>query len=365
MKNKTENIEQFSLTKDLPKFPTTRYQGSKRKIVPQLAVLLGNLSGRTLIDLFSGSGTVSLLARFLDKSVIANDYMRYNSNTADLFLNFDSNNFTPKKYAEDLDHLLYQAPFKSVCLVEKNYSGIYFKDAENLEIDRFCQNISDFPDQLKKLYIYAVGQALIKKRPYNLFHRANLEMRTKDVERSFGNAKTWETSIKEHALKCINELFKFPTHNCEPNHKATCVNTSNLSQFPKDIDIVYLDPPYINGKGQAVDYSDFYNFLEGLMDYELFSQGDQKYPHKPIAKKSSNWSMASTAKEELTSICEYWKSSVIILSYRSDGVPTPEELANVMSIGGRRVEIHSAGEYQYALSSNKENEELFILSFPL
>ena len=32
-----------------------------------------------------------------------------------------------------------------------------------------------------------VGRALLMKRPYNLFHRANLSMHLQDVKRSFGN----------------------------------------------------------------------------------------------------------------------------------------------------------------------------------
>jgi len=39
-------------------------------------------------------------------------------------------------------------------------------------------------------------------------------------------------------------------------------------------DLIYLDPPYLNSKGVGVDYSDFYNFLEGLCDYSLFDKGD-------------------------------------------------------------------------------------------
>lgn len=355
--------EELNLIPSLPKFPTTRYQGSKRKIIPQLYALFSELEGKKFVDLFSGSATVSLLARFMGKSVIANDYMKYNANTAQLFLNFKQNEIKISEAERDLAYLLSEAPISPPCIVSEKYRGIYFKEHENLEIDRFCQNIHRFSDVKRNTYIYAVGQALIKKRPYNLFHRANLEMRTKDVERSFGNAKTWETSIKEHAIKCISELYKFPTNYEQKANTALNINTEQLESIDDNIDVVYLDPPYINGKGISVDYSDFYNFLEGLIDYSLFSTGDEKYPHKPIAKKYSNWSNAATAINELERICRHWKNATIVLSYRSDGQPAPSELADVMKKFGRRVEIHSAGEYQYALSSNKDNEELFIIAY--
>ncbi|MBU2061536.1 MAG: DNA adenine methylase [Bacteroidetes bacterium] len=355
----------FELNEPLPKFPTTRFQGSKRKILQEISNLVDTLSCESVVDLYSGSGIVSLLFRYMGKVVTSNDFLLYNANTARLLLTEDFQSIDLNIARKDLHFLLNDAPLDGPCLVQKHYSGIYFLDNENLEIDRFCQNIEQFESN-KSLYIYAVGQALIKKRPYNLFHRANLAMRTKEVERSFGNAITWETSILDHAIKCISELKKFPLRNTQNSAKNStmCVNTKDLSSFNKEVDLVYLDPPYINGKGLSVDYSDFYNFLEGLVDYNLYTTGDCDYPHKPINKKRSAWLDKNTAAYELQQICKYWDKSAIILSYRSDGIPTPDEIMNIMSIDGRKAELHSAGEYQYALSKNKQNEEIFIVSRP-
>ncbi|MGI1275842.1 DNA adenine methylase [Klebsiella quasipneumoniae subsp. similipneumoniae] len=352
-------------TINLPKFPTTRFQGSKRKILSELATVFNGFEYKKALDLFSGSGVVSLLFRHLGKSVTANDFMLYNQNTAKVFLSFNQDKINLSVVKKDLEDLLYNRPLPQDGLVSKNYKGIYFLDFENLEIDRFCQNINSYGDFEKSLYIYAVGQALTKKRPYNLFHRANLEMRTKEVERSFGNKKTWETSIIEHAIKCINELRKFPTvSQGGAVYSVSGFNSSELSEFCDDFELIYLDPPYINGRGTPVDYSDFYHFLEGLCDYSLFDSGDEKYPHKPIMKKYSAWLKPDTAINELTAICERWPAANILFSYRSDGLPTPEDAAKAMSVAGRVVEIHSAGEYKYALSKTNSNEELIIISKP-
>ena len=67
-------------------FPKTRFQGSKRKVLPEIAqALQRNIKG-TALDLYSGSGTVTLLLRQLGYKVIANDYLRFANNTAQLFL---------------------------------------------------------------------------------------------------------------------------------------------------------------------------------------------------------------------------------------------------------------------------------------
>lgn len=346
------------------KFPATRFQGSKRKILEEISSIPEIKNAQSIIDLYSGSGIVSLLFRYLGKRTLANDYQLYNQNTASVFLNVDAGFLGGLDVDADLDYLLCNVDSSYRYVVSDNYCSIYFKDEENRQIDLFCQNIKKFDGLKKAVYIYAVGQALIKKRPYNLFHRANLGMRLKDVERSFGNHVTWGTPIKDHAIKCIKELSSFPFDKDWLGGEAICVNTLDLSLVNTDFDVVYMDPPYINGKSVSVDYSDFYNFLEGLCDYDLFGAGDNSYPHKPIAKKESAWAKEFSALDEVERVCSHFKRSSIVMSYRSDGCPTPSRILDLMRSCGRESSVHSAGEYQYALSKNKSSEEIFIIASP-
>lgn len=348
----------------LPPFPATRFQGSKRKILSELASALGKLEYSKPLDMFSGSGVVSLLFRTIGKEVSSNDFMLYSQNTAKVFQTFTKEKIEKIDFKKDLEDLLYRLPV-SDGLVSKNYKGIFFIESENTEIDRFCQNIDKYDDFERSLYIYAVGQALTKKRPYNLFHRSNLDMRTKEVKRSFGNKMTWETPILKHAIKCINELknFKGDISECRES-RVTGFNSASLSDFADDYDLIYLDPPYINGKGVSVDYSDFYHFLDGLCDYSLFSSGDERYPHRPVSRKPSAWLKPDTALAELTAICNRWPNATIVFSYRSDGLPVPLEAAKVMSSFNREATVYSAGGYKYALSKTDSSEELIIVSKP-
>lgn len=350
--------------KSFPYFPSTRYQGSKRKILFELASLFQTLSFNSALDLYSGSGVVTLLLRYLGKRVDANDYQQFSQTTARLFLNLSNTNLTNNSHETLLKELLTISQTNHLSLVRDNYSNIFFTKEENSEIDCFCQNSNQISRPLKDLYVYAVGQALMKKRPYNLFHRANLSMRQRDVKRSFGNAVTWETAILTHAMKAIEELKKFPFTDNHSNSNVFGENTSDLSRLPNDYDLVYLDPPYLNGKGMGIDYSDFYSFLEGIVDYSLFLKGELKYPHKPIDKKPSRWSKRETALEELSDVLAKWKGSTFVLSYRSDGLPMLDEMVEILSQQNRKVEVHSCGEYKYALSKTKNTHELFIISRP-
>ncbi len=347
----------------LPKFPATRYQGSKRKILPELATAFRNLTFHTVLDLYSGSGVVSLLLRYLGKQVHANDYLLFNQSVARLFLTANDSTFKNLSFREDLGELLSPRSSPGPGLVHEHYRGIFFLDHENEEIDRFCHNVSQINSLHRDLYVYAVGQALMKKRPYNLFHRANLQMRQRDVKRSFGNAVTWKTSILDHASKAIEELRRFPFDDC-PRGKVFGESTEDLSTLSNRYDLVYLDPPYLNSAGVGVDYSDFYGFLDGLCNYRLFESGDLRFAHKPIHRRTSNWLNPVSALEELSAICSKWTSSIIFLSYRSDGLPNPGETVEVLSQRGRKVEQHTCGEYKYALSRTNSNEELFLVSTP-
>lgn len=62
----------------LKSIPSTRYQGSKRKILPWLYECLERYEFHTVLDAFGGSGMVSCLFKRMDKSVTYNDLYRFN-----------------------------------------------------------------------------------------------------------------------------------------------------------------------------------------------------------------------------------------------------------------------------------------------
>lgn len=343
-------------------YPSTRYQGSKRKLLPSLADVFSKHEFSTAIDLFSGSGSVSYLLRTLGKSVTSNDYLKYNANTASVFLS-DVHPEQINNAKRELHSILNDKPVDDCFAVRENFSNIFFKDDENKQIDYFCKNITSASIQTQKLLIYAVGQALLKKRPYNLFHRANLSMRLSDVERSFGNKVTWETSIETHATKALHEISKLSLTE-SPTGFAMSENTSNLDNLPKAVDMLYLDPPYIPAKGKAIDYADFYGFLDGLIDYKLFENPQINVPHRPIVKTASAWTNEHSAKQELEKILEKWKESLIILSYRADGAFSPNDILSSFHAVGRTASLESLGSYKYALAHSSESTEILIISEP-
>lgn len=64
-----------SIPEQVKLYPSTRYMGSKQKLLPYILGLVEQFNVPTLVDLFSGSGIVSYLFKTLGKQVITNDYM--------------------------------------------------------------------------------------------------------------------------------------------------------------------------------------------------------------------------------------------------------------------------------------------------
>ncbi|MBV1917478.1 MAG: DNA adenine methylase [Sphingomonadaceae bacterium] len=342
-------------------FPSTRYQGSKRKLLPFIYRVCEGYEFESVLDLYSGTSSVSLLFRSMGKSVTANDYLKYNASIARLMLTTDHSSLE----ALDIGSLIADvfgdgdSAFNSV---ETEFEGIYFTSDENRQIDRFCSNIRKYDGLEKDLLIYLIGQAMLMKRPYNLFHRANLHMRTKDVPRSFGNAKTWGSSFEKHMTFLFRKLIKFPF---DGRHgKSICMNTQNLDQIDVEPDFLYLDPPYLNKKKVAVNYAGFYHFLDGLIDYDLFKEGNTKSPHKPIVSSTSRWKTREGGLEEIADIIKRWPKATVAISYRGDGEPSIADLKQVLDEAGYSLENHQAMDYKYALSKSLNTTEDIIIGIP-
>ena len=59
-------------------FPSTRYQGSKRRLLGWIASHICDLPFETALDVFGGTGAVSYLFKSMGKSVTYNDVLMSN-----------------------------------------------------------------------------------------------------------------------------------------------------------------------------------------------------------------------------------------------------------------------------------------------
>lgn len=338
-----------------PQFPTTRYQGSKRGIVEWIWAHVQTLKFESVLDVFGGTGAFSYRCKQAGKQVIYNDYLRFNWNIGVALIE----NTGEVLQDDEIESL--QQVFPSVSyprFIESTFSGIYFTAEENVWLDTAAANIDHVltNDYKRAMARFALFQACIAKRPYNLFHRANLYMRMADVKRGFGNKSTWDTPFPVHFRNFVGEVNRAVFDNGQRNVAL------QLDAFatPTTANLVYIDPPYVNGKGIGVDYREFYHFLEGLADYANWPQKiDYQSKHRRLLPQKSAWSNSKAIGDSLDKLFARHQDSIIVLSYRDDGMPTKNELINLLSRYKTQIREFTLPQ-KYVLSHQKNHELLLI-----
>ena len=178
-----------------------------------------------------------------------------------------------------------------------------------------------------------------------------------DVKRSFGNKKTWDTPFEVHFRKFVKEANDavFDGYN-----KCVSIN-KDVFDIDANYDLVYIDTPYINENGVGVDYADFYHFLNGLCNYDNWNgQIDYKSKHLRLLRKPNVWNEKNNIYRAFEKLFEKFSDSVLVISYRSNGIPTIEELTTLLVEMGKDVKIYQSNEMKYVLSSKVSNEILIV-----
>jgi adenine-specific DNA methylase len=340
-------------------FPQTRYQGSKRKLIEFLLRNFRGIVFESALDAFGGTGAVSYLLKQMGKDVIYNDLLISNWYIAKALIENHSINFDIGKIPYLFEK---KSDIKYRTVIQDNFEGIYYLNEENKTLDILVQNIFKLKNQYEKaLCFFALFQACIQKRPFNLFHRKNLNLRLNNVSRSFGNKKTWDTPFIELFQRAIQEANSAVFNNSRLNR---VINHSIVDiPIPKDgIDLVYLDPPYISEQGVGVDYKGNYHFLEGICNYfEWENMIDYNSKHRRLRVDSNKWTDPKKFLDVFEETIKKFKDFKIVLSYRSPGIPTIEELKGILTSYLDKVLVQKK-DYKYALTSKQKrvNEVLFV-----
>ena len=185
------------------KFPSTRYQGCKAKFTDWIWHEMSSIPFHTALDAFGGTGSVAYTLKSNGKSVTYNDILPFNAIIGKAIIENASTFLSDS----EVDFLLREhSGFEYPTFIVDNFKDIYYTEEENHWLDVVRYNISILQEEYKRAIAwFALFQACIIKRPYNLFHRKNLYVRLMDVKRSFGNKKTWDTSFETHFRTFVRE----------------------------------------------------------------------------------------------------------------------------------------------------------------
>lgn len=346
--NKKEVEQQDSFQNQVALFPSTRFMGSKEKLLDHLVETVSRFQYNSVLDLFSGSGVVSYLFKSLGKEVYSNDYMAFSSNIT-------------KSLVENQKIILSDMDIEKVIVendggdnfVSNNFKGIYYSDEDNLFLDRVRKNVKKIHDPFKKSLIYAsLVRACLKKRPRGIF--------TYTGYRYDDGRRDLKLTLEEHFLEAVEE-YNAAVFDNNKNNKSF---NENALELAVEADLVYMDPPYYSPLSDN-EYVRRYHFVEGLvrdwegveMQWETKTKKFKNYP-TPFSKKNETY-------EAFEYLFEKYKDSIIVVSYSSNALPTKEEMVQMMKEHKENVEVIEI-DYRYSFgnqskeSKNKVQEYLFV-----
>ena len=312
--------------------PTTRYQGSKRSILPWLYESLKDLDFRTVLDGFGGTGSVTFLFKLMGKEVTFNDILLSNYMSGVALIE----NNSIRLEQDDIDFILNENGFRHPTFIEDTFQGIYYLPKENKWLDVTSHNIrmlshkyrGDILRKKQALAYHGLFQACLCKRPFNLFHRKNLYLRTARVERSFGNRKTWNTSFQKLFLKFSNEVSQkiLPT---KFKHTVMCEDIMKVRK--RKFDLVYLDPPYAReNETQPKDYSSLYHFFECMLDYDNWANKiNWDTANRGLIRQKTGWDRG-TIEENFDKLFAKFQDSIIVVSYGDPGFPSVDKIRKLL-----------------------------------
>lgn len=338
--------------------PTTRYYGSKRKLVDNIWSALESLHAEydTVLDLFGGTGLLSYYMASKNKSVIYNDIMQFNCAVAEALLHTCRGSFTQQDAIELLNK---NEAYDYHYYIRDIYEGIYYTAEENAMIDVVTQNISRLPESMRYSAYYVLFQSCMIKRPFNIFHRKNLNLRENHVISKFGNKHTWEQPFDVLFRRFTDELNKCQFVNLPD------VQIINQSALNVDIhaDLVYLDTPYFAKNGSPVSYHSRYHFLEGLMNYEQIPNhvNMEKANKEMDFSRSDEFERKTTFLEHLHQLLDQHNNSIIAMSYTSNGYPTVDELKQAIEQHKERVIVIELGVHPFALNRNNDGRKEVLI----
>lgn len=334
-------------------FPSSRYMGSKHAILSFIYDVMGDLEFKTVLDAFSGSGAVSYLLKTMGKSVTSNDFLSFCFHTAQACVANSSEHLS----SEEVEQLL-ASHQRCPDFISQTFRGLYFSDAENQLLDNLVTNVFQMASPFKRsIALAAIARACLRRRPRGIFTYTG--MRYNDGRRDL------QISLEQHFRDAV-EVFNNAVFDNGQLHSAF---NSDVFLLPADLhfDLVYFDSPYVSPHSDN-DYSRRYHFVEGLVQYWRGLEILENTTTKKFRRPPSRFDSKQTIYQAFCDLFERFKDSIIVVSYSSNGIPSKDELENLLSRYKSKVTVHewdhrySFGTHNHKVGNNQNEvkEYLFV-----
>jgi len=305
-------------------YPELRYMGSKHRLLPWIFEVLRDLDFQTAMDPFSGSGCVAYLLKCMGKRVSASDFLAFPATIAKATVE-NSDVVIDGPVLERLLNKRKRAPD----FIQRTFENIFYNAEDLAFLDRISANIAALKNPYKKaLALSALIRSCVKKQPRGVF--------TISGAQHDDGRRDLRLSIQEHFLEQV-QVFNATVF--DNGSKNTAVQSDIAEVVPTDIDLVYLDPPYVPIADDN-DYIKRYHFLEGLVSYWKGLEIMETSKVKKIRKRFTPFAYRHTAEKAFDDLFRRFKKSQIVLSHSSNGYPELAPLVKKLEQYKHRVTVH-------------------------
>lgn len=309
-------------------FPQVRYMGSKTRLLPWIAEVLSPLAFGSALDAFSGSGAVSYLLKAMGKRVYANDFLNFPATLATALVENSTTTLD-----QDTIRFLLEPDREAPDFIARTFGGIFYTPADLQFLDSISYRIRQLPSVMERsVALAALLRSCAKRQPRGVFTVADPE-RYKDGRRDL------KLSLQEHFLEQV-PIFNDTVFD---NGTVCRAHRGDVFSLPKgflDVDLVYLDPPYVPRSDDNC-YVKRYHFLEGLSQYWDDLQIMQNSKVRKIPKLYTPFSYRRDALQAFERMFEQFSRSTIVLSYSSNGFPDLDTLTDLLSRYKDHVTVHT------------------------
>jgi DNA adenine methylase len=344
------HLVSLALPPQVTKYPSTRYMGSKQKLLTEIWAVASQFEFDTTIDLFSGSGVVGYMLKSQGKTVVSNDYMAMSYTFAKAMI---ENSDITLSQAEAMALLEPVEPIDH--FVETRFQGLYYSDEDNRLIDIIRSNIKAVRNPCKRaIAMTALIRACLKKRPRGIF--------TYIGHRYDDGRKDLLMSFQAQFLEAVESVNAAVFDNGRQN-KARHGDAMTLQS--QESGLVYIDPPYYSPLSDN-EYVRRYHFIEGLArDWQ-----DVEIQEHTVTKKFKSYptpfSSRNGAADAFNKLFKHFRNSVIMVSYSSNSLPTLDEMVTILAKHKPHVEVvpvnykYSFGNQRNKVGNNKNDVQEYI-----
>ena len=339
------------LSNQINSFPSTRYMGSKEKLLTHIWGVASQFKFDSVLDLFSGSGVVSYMFKSQGKQVFSNDYMAFSANMTKALVENNSVVLDDK----DIEILLNAATVTDK-FVSETFKDLYFTDEDNAFIDTFRANLPFLRGEHKKsLALAAISRACLKKRPRGIF--------TYTGHRYDDGRRDLVLTLKEQFLEAVQAINNAVFDNGQENKSRN----GDAMDIRQKADLVYIDPPYYSPLSDN-EYVRRYHFVEGLVRNWQGVEMQWHTKTKKFKNYPTPFSSRKGAYDAFDLLFKKHKDSIIMVSYSSNSLPTKDEMTELMAKHKKNVDVISV-DHRYSFgnqahkvedNNNKVQEYLFV-----